>query len=76
MRYRVTIRGAGTEIRGYAGPEALALIGRAPGVGDETYLVVASPAGDDYDPFAEQDELRNRVAVLEAELSRALEERP
>jgi hypothetical protein len=47
-RYRVTIRGTGTEIRGYATEEALEAL--ADDVTDP-FIVVASPAPDDYNPF-------------------------
>jgi hypothetical protein len=49
-RYRVTIRGEGTEIRGYATYEALARLARDK---SDPFIVVASPADDDYDPFME-----------------------
>ena len=48
-RFRVTIRGEGVELRGYVD-------NYLPGIARvmEPYgLVIASPAEDDYDPFAE-----------------------
>jgi len=50
MRYRVTIRGEGTELRGYATPEALAELAD---IHTETAIVVASPVEDTYNPFTE-----------------------
>jgi hypothetical protein len=50
MRFRITIRGEGTEIRGYATIEAMAALTAPPG--EQPYVVAASPAEDDYDPFA------------------------
>lgn len=50
---RVTIRGEGTELRGYATMEALASLTSPPG--EQPYVVIASPAEDDYDPFKEQE---------------------
>jgi hypothetical protein len=49
MRFRVTIRGEGIELRGYASMEALAALA-APD--DQPYVIAASPAADDYDPFS------------------------
>jgi len=49
-RFRVTIRGDGTEIRGYATIEAMASLTSPPG--EQPYMVIASPAEDDFDPFA------------------------
>lgn len=46
---RVTVRGEGTEIRGYATIEALASLTSPPG--EQPYVVIASPAEDDYNPF-------------------------
>ena len=52
MRFRITIRGKGTELRGYATVEAMAALTAPPG--EQPYIVAASPADDDYDPFKEQ----------------------
>lgn len=52
MRLRITIRGEGTELRGYATIEALAALAAPPG--EQSYAIIASPAPDDYDPFKEQ----------------------
>lgn len=49
-RFRITIRGTDTELRGYATIEALAALTAPPG--EQPYVVVASPADDDFDPFA------------------------
>jgi hypothetical protein len=51
VRYRVTIRGDGTEIRGYATAEALVAL--SDDVSDP-FVVVASPVEDDYNPFKEE----------------------
>lgn len=48
MRYRVTIRGPGTELRGYAAPEALAALAKDSA---DPFVVIASPALETYDPF-------------------------
>lgn len=47
-RFRVTIRGEGTELRGYATAEALAALADDD---SDPFIVVASLAEDDYDPF-------------------------
>lgn len=52
-RFRITIRGTDTELRGYATIEALAALTAPPG--EQPYVVVASPADDDYEPFREQE---------------------
>jgi hypothetical protein len=52
-RFRVTIRGDSTELRGYATLEALAVLTGPPG--EQPYIVAISPADDDYDPFKDQD---------------------
>ena len=52
-RFRVTIRGEGTEIRGYATGEALVALGNNT---SDPFIVVASPADDDYDPFKPAEE--------------------
>jgi len=72
---RVTIRGEGTELRGYATMEALASLTSPPG--EQPYMVVASPAEDDYDPFKEQEkrelhhfEVEQENARLEADNGR------
>jgi hypothetical protein len=51
MRWRITVRGEGVELRGYVGSvvEATEL---ADNVKDLGWVVMASPAEDDYDPFA------------------------
>lgn len=49
MRYRITIRGEGTELRGYATYEAAMALGKN---ANDPFVVVASPADDDYDPFS------------------------
>lgn len=69
MRFRVTVRGEGTEIRGYATPEALRALA-ADGT-DQFYTVVASPADEDYDPFKEVERLRAKVARMEAAVDAA-----
>lgn len=51
-RFRVTIRGEGTEIRGYASVEALRVLADD---ASNPFIVVASLVEDDYDPFAEGD---------------------
>lgn len=56
MRARVTIRGEGTELRGYVGGEdVLATLGMlsdfATSVERFGWAVVVSPEEDDYDPF-------------------------
>lgn len=48
-RLRVTLRAEGTEIRGYATQEALYALAEA---AVDQLTVVASPADDDYDPWA------------------------
>lgn len=48
MRYRVTLRGEDIEIRGYATIDGLKQLSGP----DKLYMVVASPAEDDYDPFS------------------------
>lgn len=53
-RFRITVRGDGTEIRGYATMEALASLTSPPG--EQPYMVIASPADDDFDPFKEERE--------------------
>lgn len=73
MRHRITVRGQGMELRGYADehlPEELAQV-LAP------FLVVASPAEDDYDPFKEAEhrelhhfEVEQENARLEADNAR------
>lgn len=50
MRYRVTIRGPGTELRGYASPEAVAALADD---ASDPFIVVASIAEYGYDPFGE-----------------------
>lgn len=52
MRFRITVRGDGTEVRGYATMEALASLTSPPG--EQPYMVIASPADDDFDPFKEE----------------------
>lgn len=49
-RMRITVRGDGTELRGYATMEALVSLTSPPG--EQPYIVTASPADDDYNPFA------------------------
>jgi hypothetical protein len=53
MRFRITIRGEGIELRGYVDgdPEDLDALARM----CDPWLVVASVAPDDYDPFAISD---------------------
>lgn len=53
-RMRVTIRGEGTELRGYATMEALVSLTSPPG--EQPYLVMASVADDNYNPFLEEYE--------------------
>jgi hypothetical protein len=53
MRYRVTVRGPGTELRGYASAEAVAALARDAA---DPFVVIASPASESYDPFAEDKE--------------------
>ena len=52
MRFRITIRGDGTEIRGYAPPSVTVAIAKA--LEQLDCMVVASPTDDDYDPFKEK----------------------
>jgi hypothetical protein len=97
MRFRVTIRGEGTELRGYADESVLTRLNQIP---PAFAAVVVSVADAGYEPFgqdgawhedgeaavwrgrlrtcaAERDELADKVAALEEELTRALgEERP
>lgn len=54
MRFRVTIRGNGTEIRGYATEEATVLIAAA--LQKVDCMVIASPAEPSYDPFKKEEE--------------------
>jgi hypothetical protein len=49
MKMRVTVRGEGTELRGYASMEALASLTSPPG--EQPYMVTASPVDDNYNPF-------------------------
>ena len=51
MRYRVTLRGEGTELRGYVSDNPTHLMNLAAAVEPLALLVIASPADDDYDPF-------------------------
>lgn len=48
-RFRLTIRGEGIEVRGYTTIEGLAAMTAPPG--EQPYIVMASVAEDDYDPF-------------------------
>lgn len=52
-RLRVTVRGDGTELRGYATIEALVSLTSEPG--QQPYVVMASPAEDDWSPFTEPE---------------------
>lgn len=52
-RLRVTVRGDGTELRGYATIEALVSLTSEPG--QQPYVVMASPAEDDWSPFREEE---------------------
>lgn len=68
MRYRVTLRGNGTELRGYATADALAQLSTH--IHPETAVVVASPADDDYDPFKVDvlnDAQRAKVILLKGD---------
>jgi hypothetical protein len=51
MRFRITVRGDGTELRGYMDASVDGLADFAHQM-DGFGIVVASPAEDDYDPFA------------------------
>lgn len=67
MRYRATIRGEGTELRGYLeAPTTYALSAHARYL-EPLGMLIASPAPDDYNPFRAADE--ERRAVLESELT-------
>lgn len=59
-RFRVTIRGEGTEVRGYATGEALAALAAG---GHEAFIVVASPVDDDYNPFIPPPESEEKGKV-------------
>jgi hypothetical protein len=52
MRLRITIRGEGTEIRGYATPE----VARALAAATPEVVVVASITTEDYNPFGEEED--------------------
>ena len=52
MRFRITIRGEGVELRGYADGES-AVLALASALAPER-VVLASHAEDDYNPFAEE----------------------
>lgn len=78
MRWRITIRGddagARVELRGYADLSQARLIDLSNAM--KPYgLVIASPADNDYDPFAEIEEERRMLAdaqLIIAELYRRL----
>jgi hypothetical protein len=52
-RFKVTIRGDGTEVRGYATPDALVALGSDT---SDPYVVIVSAAEDDFDPFVDMAE--------------------
>lgn len=57
MRYRVTVRGDGVELRGYIDSAKWNIEGTADDFSDAMKpfgLVMVSPADDDYDPFKEE----------------------
>lgn len=51
MRYRITVRGKGTELRGYIEAEDLGVLGTFATVMKPFGITIASPAEPDYDPF-------------------------
>lgn len=63
MRFRVTVRGEGVELRGFIERDETYQLMRlfADDIGDEGVLVIASEADADYNPFkeAEQRELHH-----------------
>lgn len=52
-RYRVTVRHSGVELRGYIDSRAAVRV-LASALEPAGWLVIASPAEDDYDPFRPQ----------------------
>jgi hypothetical protein len=73
MRYRVTIRGEGTELRGYATPEALAELAD---IHTDTAVVVASPVDDTYNPFEEPKPLAGTPETLVVAPCQSIEAHP
>ena len=55
MRFRITVREAGTELRGYLSVDDMATLQNFAAAMKPYGVVIASPADDDYDPFAEDD---------------------
>lgn len=59
MRYRTTIRGEGVELRGYIDAKTQEeLVELAEYAKPYGWLLIASPAEDDYDPFKESAGIR------------------
>jgi len=63
-RFRVTIRGDETELRGYATIEALTALTAPPG--EQPYVIAVSPTDDDYNPFGADATLAVLKAYIKA----------